>query len=169
MKRIFLEFYNPATKSMSSQMINFANQMVFYVIQGRSFENIYELTKMSLQSKNTSKLFGYVRQDEYERNQQQNLIRKGFSFMSQSCSTLNLSQQSAKSIESLNSMKPIGSDSSLNRSSSKSNQLLALRENFISQSGEKSVKKFGGSESNLTRAKSNSSTNLMKAKRQISF
>jgi hypothetical protein len=143
-------------------MSTFANQMVFYVKQGQSFDDIYRLTKSSLLTKN---------EKDQERSQQQSLIRRSSSFMmmSQSCSTLNFSQQSARSIDSLNSANFSGSNSSLSGSSSKNNQMLALRENFMVQSGEKSAKKFSGSDSNLNKSKSSSSSNLLKAKRQISF
>lgn len=152
--------------------MKFATHMVFYVIQGRASDEIYTLTRTLLQSKNTTKVSGYIAQQDYERNKQF-LIRKNSSllFMSQSCTSLNQSQQSENSYDgnSLNSSKLSESSSSINRSSSKNNELLVLRENLIATNGDKSARKFGGSESNLLRTKSNSSSNLMKAKRQISF
>lgn len=157
---------------MSEQLTKFAAHMVFYVIQGRTFDEIYNLTKTSIQSKNTTKVSGYIGQQDYERNKQF-MTRKNSSllFSSQSCSSLNMSQQSENSFDghSLNSSKLSESNSSFNQSSSKNNELLVLRENLMSTSGDKSARKFSGSDSNLNRPKSNSSTNLMKAKRQISF
>lgn len=169
MKRILMEFHNPAEKSMSEQLMRFANYMVFYVIQGRSVEDIYTTTKATLQSKNTKKVSGYIAAQDYERNKS-NLVRRSSSllFMSQSCNSLNLSQRSENSCDG-NSSKLSESNSSLNLTSSKNNEKIVLREKFNNQSSDKSDRNLVGSDSNLTRAKSNSSSNLMKAKRQISF
>lgn len=172
-KTIFIEFHNPALKSISGQLSKFANFMVSYVIQERAINEIYSRTKVHLQSKNPTKVMGYIAQQEYQRNQP-HFIRKNNSLllMTQSCSSLNLSQQSDSylDISSLNSSKLSESNSSLNRSSSKNNEMVgALRENFIGQSIEKSARKLGGSESSLNTLKSTSSSNLLKAKRQISF
>lgn len=170
-KTIFLEFYNPTIKSISGQLSKFANFMVFQVVQGLSHQKIYTSMKVHLESKNTTKVSGYIAQQDYERNQT-NLIRRNNSLllMSQSCSSLNFSHsESFIDIGSLNSSKLSESNSSLNRSSSKNNDSGALRENFLASSRENSAMKFGGSDSNLAKHKSTSSTNLLKAKRQISF
>lgn len=163
-KKILMEFHNPAEKSLSEQLSKFANNMVYYVTQGQPLEEIYAMTRASLQSKNIKKVTGYIAPQDYERNKQI-LVRNCSSFMSQSCNSLTLSQHSMSSCDG-NSSKLSGSYSSLTRSSSKNNEMLALRENFINQNGER---KLVGSDTNLSRAKSSSSTNLMKAKRQISF
>ena len=168
-KKILLEFYNPAGKSLSGQMLKFATHMVYYVVNGRPAEEIFAMTKASLQSKNTTKVTGYIGQQDFEQSQK-NHVRRSSSFnmmASQSCSSLNYSQQSETSFEG-SSLHLNESNSSINRSSSKNNEMLALRENFMIQSSEKSARKFG-SESNLNKAKSSSSSSLMKAKRQISF
>lgn len=163
-KRIFIEFYNPAKKSVSEQMLNFANQMVFHVIQGRDSENIYLTLKSNLQSKNAAKISQTKNPDDRLQNQLSRHNKS--SLMSQSASSLNLSHP--LSLDSISNS--YGSSSSINRSSSKRNigSMLALRENFTTQSVNKSAQKFG-SDSNLSRSKSSSSSNLMKAKRQISF
>jgi hypothetical protein len=161
-KNIFIEFYNPAIKSISDQLMKFANQMVFYVIQGQDYVEIHKMTRLSLLTKNSTKVSGYVSQQDYDRRKSSSLL-----LLSQSCSSsLNLSDNS------LNSSRL--SNSSLNRSTSKNNESIALRENFMSQSSEKSARKFGGSDSNINlnrppSAATTPSTNLMKAKRQISF
>ena len=168
-RRILIEFYNPAEKSMSMQLMKFTNLMVFYVTQGRSFEEIYIQTKSLLLAKNTKKVSGYIAPLEYERNKQ-NLVRKSNSFlyMSHSSNSLNISQQSENSCEG-NSSKLSESNLSLNKSTSKNNEALALRENLISQGSERTARMLVGNDSNFSRAKSSSSSNLMKAKRQISF
>lgn len=151
MTRILREFHNPAEKSMSDQLLKFANYMVFYVIQGRSAEEIYLKTRASLHAKYAKKA---------------SLLQRSESLFS-SNSSFNMSQ--SENLFDLSSSRLSGSNSSINRSSSKNNGMLALRENFINQSGEKLGRMLVGSESNLSRTKSNSSSNLMKAKRQISF
>lgn len=169
----FNEFYNPSVRSVSDQLAKFANLMVSYVIQKRPSNEIYAKLTSSLQLKNATKLTGYIAQHDFDK---QLLIKRNSSLLmmsqSQSCSSLNLSYKTESSFDgsSINSSKLSISNASLNRSSSKNNEMLALRENFLGQSGEKSAKKFSGSESNANRlVKSTSSTNLMKAKRQISF
>jgi hypothetical protein len=155
-KNIFIEFYNPAIKSISDQLMKFANQMVFFVIQGQEYAEIYKTTRMNLIAKNATKISGYVSQQDFEARRSSSLV------FSQSLSTsFNLSDSS------LNSSRL--SNSSLNRSSSKNNDSTALRENFIA-SVEKSSRKFG-SESNIHRPSPSSATSssLLKAKRQISF
>jgi hypothetical protein len=161
-KNVFIEFYNPAIKSISDQLMKIANQMVFHVIQGQDYAEIYKMTRLCLIAKNTSKVSGYVSLQDYER-------RRGHSLMllTQSSSSLNLSDSS------LNSSRLSNSSLNLNRSSSKNNELIALRENFMT-SVEKSARKFGGSDSNINLPRppsstSTNSTNLLKAKRQISF
>lgn len=170
-KKAFIEFYNPSVRSISAQFAKFANFMVSYVIQGRPANEIYAMMAHSMQSKNATRLTGYIAQQDFDR---QCIVRKNSSLMlmSESCSSLNISQQSENSFDggSMNSSKLSISNTSLNRSSSKNNEMLALRENFLGLSNEKSAKKFSGSDSNLNRlVKSTSSSNLMKAKRQISF
>lgn len=169
MKRILMEFHNPAEKSMSEQLIKFANYMVFYVIQGRSVEDIYAMTKAWLQSKNTKKVSGYIAAQDYERNKP-NLVRQSSSLllMSRSCHSLTNSQQSESSYDE-NSSKMGGSNTSLSQISTKSHEMLVLREKCINRSGDSSARNLVGSDPNLSRAKSSSSSNLMKAKRQISF
>lgn len=170
-KKIFLEFYNPAIKSVSEQLSKFANFMVFHVVQSLTFEEIYQKTKEYLQSKNPAKLrTGYIAKQDYEFNMK-NLVKSNNSLlvMSQSSSSLNFSRcGSFYENCSLNSSKLSESNSSLNLSSSKNNDMRPLRENFIGQSNEKSAK-LSTSDSNLNKLKSSSSSNLMKAKRQISF
>jgi CRISPR/Cas system endoribonuclease Cas6 (RAMP superfamily) len=62
------------------------------------------------------------------------------------------------------------SNSSLGISSSKNNDINALRENFqLNRSTEKSLTKFRVSESNLVRHNSMPNPGILKAKRQISF
>lgn len=169
-KKIFIEFYDPANKSLSNQMAKFSNHMVYFVIQGQSKEDILRTTRLHLQSKMTTKVSGYIAPQDYERNKQY-FFRKSNSLLlaSQSYSSLNVAQCSESSFEDYasSSSRLAPSNSSINLSSSKNNELGVLRENF--QSSAHSAKKFSGSESSLNRAKSNSSSSLMKAKRQISF
>lgn len=150
--------------------MKFASHMVYFVVHGKVFDEIYLMTKSLLQTKAAfpAKVNGYIAQKDYE---QSSFVRKSssfFSLASQSCSTLNLSQQSENSFGE-SSLRLNESTSSLNRSSSKNNEMSALRENFLGLSGDKSARKFGGSDSNLSNTKSASNSSLMKAKRQISF
>ncbi|KAG5667494.1 hypothetical protein PVAND_015474 [Polypedilum vanderplanki] len=162
-KKIFTEFYNPQ-KSMSSQMTKFANLMVYYVIQGKSFDEIYAITKSRLE--NPVKLTGYIGREEFEKNR---LVRSKSSLLMLSESALSLNG----SLETLGSDIDIsGSDTSLNQSSSKSNISGILCENQNRKSNENSAKKlFGLSDSNLMNhvKTSTPSSNILKAKRQISF
>lgn len=178
-KTVFMEFFDPS-KGVSEQMSKFAGKMVNSVVTGRPSAEILEEAKAELQTKNVSKLTGYISHQDFVRNQP-NLFMRNSSLMmaSQSCSSLNFSHQSDSSFLdniSYSSVELGGSNSSLNRSnsslnrsSSKNYEGLALRENFI----EKSAKKLGGSESNISNigniSKTTSSSSLLKAKRQISF
>lgn len=167
-KRIFTEFYNPS-KSMSAQMTKFSNLMVYYIIQGRPLEEIFVMTKHRLEVQNPTKVSGYIAQDEYEKN---SFIRKNSSLllMTNSCSSLNLTDNSNSFIDS--NFDKTGSDTSLNHSTSKNNNDSGvLRENVLVNSRVKSSKKlFGGSDSSLHQLKTSTpSSNVLKAKRQISF
>lgn len=169
-KKVLSEFYHPQ-KSMSAQMQKFSNMMVFYVIQGRSFDDIYATTKARLDAQNPTKVSGYIAPDEYEKNC---YIRKNSSLLllTGSCSSLNYSSNNSDSLLDATFNKS-GSDTSLSRSTSKSNaDNVVLRENFQGGNRENSTRKlYGGSDSNLNKLAVNSSTstNIMKAKRQISF
>lgn len=170
-KKILAEFYHPQ-KSMSAQMQKFSNLMVFYVVQGRSFEDIYKMTKARLDAQNPTKVSGYIGPDEYERNR---YVRKNSSLLllTGSSSSLNYSSNNSDSLLD-GTFDKSGSDTSLNRSTSKSNaENNVLRENFQVANRENSTRKlYGGSESNINKLVANSSatsSNLLKAKRQISF
>lgn len=166
-KKIFTDFYNPS-KSMSAQMTKFANLMVYYVIQGRTYEEIYLITRKKIEEQNPMKVSGYIGQEEYIKNQ---FIRKNSSLLmlSTSCSSLNFSHDS-DSLNDSNFDKSGGSDKSLNHSSSKINETCVLRENVLSHARENSAKKpFGGSDSNLSKLSTSTPSNILKAKRQISF
>lgn len=187
-KKIFVEFYDPLIKSTSNQMLKIANGMVFYVVQGRSAEEIYKLTKENYQkTRNITKVAGYITQEEYERNKR-NLVRKNSSllFQSMSNSSLNIYSSSENIIDG-NSLPSSGAGSNSkrsemsentssaskkdlsNRSTSKNNETMgALRENFLkTDSGQKISQRpaANDSSSKLFAAK----TNVLKAKRQISF
>lgn len=165
-KKMLMEFYHPS-RSMSAQMAKFSNLMVFYVIQGKPLEEIYSMTKSKLEAQNPMKISGYIAPEDYAKN---HYIRKNSSLLmySNSFSTLNISSNSEIIVD--NNFNNSGSDTSLNRSSSKNNDSNALRENYLSLSRENSSKKmFGGSEPNLAKISSSTNSNLLKAKRQISF
>lgn len=171
-KTIFMEFYNPAVKSISGQLSKFAVMMVPYVILGESYLKVYDKIKVQLEAKYLPKTFsGYIAKPDYERLQP-NLMRRNNSLLMMSHSSSSFSYPRSDSFyenSSLNSSRHTDSNSSLNLSSSKNNEMGPLRENFI---GDKSGAKKSGSESNLNRLKSSSSSSLsslMKAKRQISF
>lgn len=166
-KKVFTEFYN-STKSMSAQMTKFSNLMVFYVIQGRSFDEIYHMTKTKLEAQNPTKVSGYIGHDDYQKN---HFIRKNSSLllMSSSCSSFSLNENN-DSILTDSTFDKSGSDTSLNISSSKNSEKV-LRENFSSNARDNSTKKlFSASESNLNTLKTSTpSSQVLKAKRQISF
>jgi hypothetical protein len=169
-KKILAEFYHPQ-KSMSAQMQNFSNLMVFYVVQGRSFDDIYAMTKGKLDAQNPTKVSGYIAPEEYERN---HYVRKNSSLLllTGSNSSLNYSSNNSDSLLDATFNKS-GSDTSLNRSTSKSNvESGVLRENFQGNTRENSMRKlYGGSDSNISKipVSASTSSNIMKAKRQISF
>lgn len=163
-KKIFTEFYNP-TKSMSAQMTKFSNLMVFYVIQGRSFDEIYLMTKNKLEAQNPTKVSGYIGQEDYQKN---HFIRKNSSLllMTNSCSSFSINSDSLLD----STFDKSGSDTSLNRSTSKNSEKV-LRENFSNNARDNSTKKlFSVSETNLNTLKTSTpSSQVLKAKRQISF
>lgn len=170
-KKVLAEFYHPQ-KSMSAQMQKFSNMMVFYVVQGRSFDDIYLMTTARLDAQNPTKVSGYIAADEYERNR---YVRKNSSLLllTGSNSSLNYSSNNSDSFLDTTFNKS-GSDTSLNRSTSKSNaENVVLRENFGGIRENSSRKLYGGSDSNLNKlavnANMSSSSNILKAKRQISF
>lgn len=170
-KKLLSEFYH-CGKSMSNQMQKISTLTVFHVIQGRSFEEIYSMAKSRLEVQNPTKISGYVGPDEYEKNQ---YIRKSSSLLlapSLSCTSLNSSTMNSDSFLESSFFDKCSSDTSLNLSTSKSNaEKNVLRENF--QSRENSARKVFGSESNLNLNKLSTSntpsSNVLKAKRQISF
>lgn len=168
-KKLLSEFYHHG-KSMSNQMQKFSTLTVFYVIQGRTFDEIYAMAKERLEAQNKTKISGYVGPDEYEKNR---FIRKSSTLLmvpSLSCSSLNSSTINSDSLMDGSFFDKSASDSSLNRSTSKSNaENNVLRENF--QNRENSARKAFGSESNLNKITTTSTTssNVLKAKRQISF
>lgn len=143
--------------------------MVFYVIQGKSFEEIYEQTKDRLLKKGVTKVNGYIAPEEYEM-QKSNLFRRNNSLMLQSQSSQAQSSQfsensfDSSAVPSINKVKNetnAPGNSKVSRSTSKSNESSALRENYRSSREKVAVstsKLFVGSKSNL-----------LKAKRQISF
>lgn len=163
-KKIFSEFYNPQ-KSMSSQMTKFANLMVFYVIQGRSIDDIYAMTKSRLDAQNPTKISGYIAREDFEKNC---FVRRNNSLvlLSQSSSSLNFSG----STETIASDVSGSDTSSLNHSSTtKSNISGVLRENHmgVENSGKKS---FNANEASINQLKTSTpASNILKAKRQISF
>ena len=169
-KKLLIEFYHHG-KSMSTQMQKFSHLTVFYVIQGRSFDDIYAAAKTRLEAQNPTKISGYIGPEEYERNR--HIIRKNSSLLmapSFSCSSLNSTANNSDSLLDGSLLDKSTSDTSLVRSSSKSNaENNVLRENF--QSRENSGRKTFGSDSNLNKISNTStpSSNVLKAKRQISF
>lgn len=170
-RKAFVDFYNPSVRSVSEQLKKFSKCMVSYVMQGKSDHEIYAKLTDYLQTKNATKLTGYITQEQFDKP---NIIKRNNSLlmMSQSSSSFNFSRHSENSFDEslMNSSRLSTSNASLNRSSSKNNEMSALRENFLGQSNDKSAKKFTGSDSNVNRlVKTTSSSNLMKAKRQISF
>jgi hypothetical protein len=162
--------------------------MVFYVIQGRSYDDIYTLTKEKYQkTKNVARVSGYIHaQEEYERNR--NLVRRSSSqlfraSLMNSSSSLNISNYSSsenladlnvasrKSSISENSSSASKSDT-LTRSSSKNNDGVGvLRENLLRNISDQKNSGHRASESDVSKifvGKTNSNM-LQKAKRQISF
>lgn len=152
--------------------------MVFYVIQGRSYDDIYTLTKDKLQkTKSVARVSSYIAQEELERNR--NLVRRSSSQLFQSNSSLNVSNFSSS--ENLTSFNVASRKSSISensssatksdRSTSKNNDGVgALRENLLRNISDQKNSAHRASESDVSKlfvGKTNS--NLLKAKRQISF
>lgn len=174
-KKVLTEFYNPS-KSMSAQMQKFSNMMVFYVVQGRSFEDIYASTKTRLDAQNPTKVSGYIAPADYEKNR---YVRKNSSLLllSGSCSSLNYSSVNSDSLLD-GTFDKSGSDTSLNQSLTKTTNAITesnnvLRENFNNRENSSRKQLYGGSsDSNLNKLVNTTSTpssNILKAKRQISF
>ncbi|XP_031617883.1 uncharacterized protein LOC116337446 [Contarinia nasturtii] len=179
-KRLYLESLPTKTESTSGTMLRLADRLVFFVLQGKTVDEIYleEKARMDTTKTNAAKrLSGYINRDEY-------LMRLDAS------NKLNSSTQSitggdllTTSNENDNSRKP------LTNSSSKCNVgTSALRENHDSKSAQKqtsNVSFSGRNQKNLSpyNDKSRSITNLnksnklipatnsniLKVKRQISF
>lgn len=169
---IFKEFYNPNNKSVTLQLERFVNFMTLRVVQEHSPHDILASTRSLLQSKNASRVTGYIGPKEYERNKPY-LIQRNNSMLMMSHSSLSLntlsSHHSETSLDGGTSSRLSDCCSSVSLSSSKNNAGSALRENFLGKSGEKSALKVSLSDSNLNRSKSASSSSVNKAKRQISF
>lgn len=148
-------------------MLKYSNNMVFFVIQGRNFEDIYSMTKGRLKKSLSQKEFSYTANSMYE-DAKQNEVRKtnamlSFKTLSPSSEAFRLASNptSTKNNETLASVKCSTS------SSSKNNESFALRENFIRCNQRNSSTKTAVE--NEKEISSNNSTNLQKAKRQISF
>lgn len=168
---IFREFYNPTNKSVSLQLERFVNLMTYQVVQEQPPHEILASTRSLLQSKNATRVTGYIGSKEYERNKPY-LFQRNNSMLMMSHSSLSLnlsSQQSENSFDGGASSRLSDCNSSVSLSSSKNNEGSALRENFLGKSVEKSAREISFSESNLNRSKSASSSSVNKAKRQISF
>lgn len=167
-KKLLQKFYQ-SNKSMSHQMQRFSSLVVFHVIQEQPFDDILTMAKTRLEAQKQTKVSGYIAPDVYERN---NFVRKNSSLLlmpSLSSSSLNSSTVHSDSLLEGSFLDRCSSDTSLNRSSSKSNaEGCVLRENVGRES---SARKAFGSESNLSKMSSTStpSSNILKAKRQISF
>ncbi|XP_055315475.1 uncharacterized protein LOC129575627 [Sitodiplosis mosellana] len=177
-KRLYLEALPTKTESTSGTMLRLADRLVFWVLQGKTVDEIYleEKTRNSTKPNVVKRLSGYINRDEY-------LMRM------ETATKLNSSAQSitndhlAACNENDNGRKP------LTNSSSKSNMgTSALRENHDSKSAQKSLSNVsfsGRNQKNLSpyNDKSRSVTNLnkpnklmsgpnsniLKVKRQISF
>ncbi|KAG5677438.1 hypothetical protein PVAND_007196 [Polypedilum vanderplanki] len=141
-KKIFTEFYNPQ-KSKSS-------------------DDIYTLTKNRLE--NTVKVSGYSGREDLEKS---HFVRSNSSFLMLSESRFSLNG----SLETLGSDIDISSsDTSPNQSLSKSNISGVLCENQNRMIQNSSKKLFRLSDSNLmNHVKTSTPSNILKAKRQISF
>lgn len=169
-KKLLQKFYQ-SNKSMSHQMQRFSSLVVFHVIQEQPFDDILTMAKTRLEAQQKqTKISGYIAPDVYEKN---NFVRKNSSLLlmsTLSCSSLNSSTMNSDSLLEGSLLDRCSSDTSLNRSTSKSNaEGSVLRENV--QSRESSGRKAYGSESNLSKISNTStpSSNILKAKRQISF
>ena len=136
-------------------MLKYSNNMVFFVIQGRNFEDIYSMTKARLQKSLCQKELSYIPHSTYEDNKQ-NEVKKTNTMLSSSMST-----QISEKFNCTSKKKKPSSEKCLTSSSSKNNESLALRENFIRCDQRSSTKK--------TVENAGNSSNLQKAKRQISF
>ncbi|CAO1338987.1 unnamed protein product [Diamesa serratosioi] len=153
-KRLFTEFFCP-NKSVSGQMLKFSNSMVFFVIQGRHFDDIYSMTKSRLQKSLCQKELSSLTHSRYEDNKQ-NEIRKTNSVLS----------STFPSFKTKNNV--LSSEKCINSSSSKNNESFVLRENVIRCNQKSSTKKTTMENTKLL-SKVGSSSNLQRAKRQISF
>lgn len=165
--------------------------MVFYVVQGRCYEEIYSLTKDNYQKiRNLTKVSGYITQEEYDKNKKNIVRNSSMLFQSVSNSSLNIHlsseniadgnslmssttrSTSKKSIISENTSSGSKNDR-LIRSSSKNNETMAaLRENFLmnsNSSGQKNSEMPSGNEEKSKLFVGKASSSLLKAKRQISF
>lgn len=148
-------------------MLKYSNNMVFFVIQGRNFEDIYSMTKARLKKSLCQEEFSYTTHSMYE-DAKQNKVRKTNAMLS--FKTLSPSSEPFKLASFPTSTKnneTLASEKCSTSSSSKNNESLALRENFIPcDRRNSSTKTVVENEKEIS---SNNLNNLLKAKRQISF
>ena len=137
-------------------MLKYSNNMVFFVIQGRNFEDIYSMTKARLEKSLCHKEFSYIAHTTCEDTRQTEVRKTSEALRSASfpTSTIKIKTQS--------------SEKCLTSSSSKNNESFALRENFIRCNQRYSTTKTT-IENEKILSNVGSTTNLQKAKRQISF
>lgn len=165
-KRLFTEFFCPS-KSVSGQMLKYSNNMVFFVIQGRNFEDIYSMTKSRLEKSIRHKEFSNLTQTTHKVSRQ-NEVLKTNAVLSTSTLSRTEALQTASFPTSTKKNKTLSSEKALTSSTSKNNESFALRENFIRCNQRNSATKTTVQNEKMLPNLGNT-THLQKAKRQISF
>lgn len=168
-KRLYLESVTSKMESTSATMLRLSDRLVFWVIQGKTVDEIYldEKNRQEAAKNALKKPTGYIGPEEFAL--QKELLNKSITSTSTECAT----SQSSTSAD----RKP------LTNSSSKSNLgMSTLRENHDSKSAQKNasanVNFSGRNQKNLSPYNANKQKllvgnsiypNLLKVKRQISF
>lgn len=166
-KRLFTEFFCPS-KSVSGQMLKYSNNMVFFVIQGRSFEDIYSMTKARLEKSLCHKELSIIPHTMHKDSRQNEVLNTNAMLSSSTLSRTSEALKTASFPTSTKKIKTLSSEKCLTSSSSKNNESFALRENFIRCSRRNSTTKMTVQNEKIL-SNVGSTTNLQKAKRQISF
>ncbi|CAO1335687.1 unnamed protein product [Diamesa tonsa] len=165
-KRLFTEFFCPS-KSVSGQMLKYSNNMVFFVIQGRNFEDIYSMTKARLEKSICHKEFNN-KEHTTQKDLRQNEFLQTNAMLSSSTLSRTEELKTSSFPTSTKKNKTLSSEKCLTSSTSKNNESFALRENFIRCNQRNSTAKTTVQNEKIISNHGNT-TNLQKAKRQISF
>lgn len=152
-------------------MLKYSNNMVFFVIQGRNFEDIYSMTKARLEKSLCYKELSNIPHTMHNDSRQNVVLNTNAMLSSSTLLQTSEALKMASFPTSTKKNKIPSSEKCLTSSSSKNNESYALRENFIRCNRRNELDSTTKSTVQIEKILSivGSTTNLQKAKRQISF